>query len=141
MRGWPRAAPIWPAACAQVGRDPATLAITVGVIVRYPEARSAAGAGDAADAEEEAASPALTGTPDEIAAGLRAHAEDGTEAPTRASERGARARGPPFAEAGERGRGGGDGIEVLCPGGHPARSVARGSRSARGAGRRGRWPR
>jgi hypothetical protein len=47
---------------------PASLAITVGVNVRYP---------DLTDHEEEG--PALTGDADAIAAGLAAHAADGTD--------------------------------------------------------------
>jgi probable F420-dependent oxidoreductase len=54
-------------ACERVGRDPATLAITVGVTVRY---------GAAATSED---GPALTGTPDQVAAGLGAHAEAGAD--------------------------------------------------------------
>lgn len=61
-------------ACERVGRDPATLAITVGITVRYPAATAAGAA--AADAPT---SPALTGTPDEVAAGLVAHAEAGAD--------------------------------------------------------------
>jgi alkanesulfonate monooxygenase SsuD/methylene tetrahydromethanopterin reductase-like flavin-dependent oxidoreductase (luciferase family) len=57
------------AACERVGRDPATLAITVGVTVRYP-------LGDAPDPSKR---PALGGTPDEIAAGLRAHEAAGAD--------------------------------------------------------------
>jgi alkanesulfonate monooxygenase SsuD/methylene tetrahydromethanopterin reductase-like flavin-dependent oxidoreductase (luciferase family) len=64
------------AACARVGRDPATLAITVGVTVRYPTATvPGADAPDAASTPR----PGLTGTPDEIAAGLRAHASAGAD--------------------------------------------------------------
>jgi probable F420-dependent oxidoreductase len=59
------------AACERVGRDPSTLAITVGVTVRYPEAAGAP--------SEPPTSPGLSGTPAEIAAGLRAHAEAGTD--------------------------------------------------------------
>jgi alkanesulfonate monooxygenase SsuD/methylene tetrahydromethanopterin reductase-like flavin-dependent oxidoreductase (luciferase family) len=55
-------------ACARVGRDPASLAITVGVNVRYP---------DLTDHEEEG--PALSGDADAIAAGLAAHAADGAD--------------------------------------------------------------
>ncbi len=63
------------ATCAQVGRDPATLEITVGLTVRYPDpARDAAAPADG-DAAPEAA---LRGTPEEIAAGLAAHAALGT---------------------------------------------------------------
>jgi alkanesulfonate monooxygenase SsuD/methylene tetrahydromethanopterin reductase-like flavin-dependent oxidoreductase (luciferase family) len=54
-------------ACTRVGRDPATLDITVGITVRY--------AGASPDAEGEA----LSGTPQEVAAGLIAHAEAGAD--------------------------------------------------------------
>ena len=58
------------AACAEVGRDPATLAVTVGVHVLPPEHPDAA-----------AADPArvLTGSPAEIAAGFRAYDEAGVD--------------------------------------------------------------
>jgi alkanesulfonate monooxygenase SsuD/methylene tetrahydromethanopterin reductase-like flavin-dependent oxidoreductase (luciferase family) len=59
------------AACARAGRDPATLTITVGIEVRYPDADGA----PAPDPDDE--SPFLTGTPDEIAVGLRAHSAAG----------------------------------------------------------------
>ena len=58
-------------ACRRVGRDPATLTQTVGVIVRYPDAAPA-------DAETQDG-PCLTGTPSEVAAGLRAHATAGAD--------------------------------------------------------------
>ena len=58
-------------ACDRVGRDPDSLAITVGVTVRYPNADPDA---DAADAPT---TPGLTGDLDAIVAGLRAHAEAG----------------------------------------------------------------
>ena len=54
-----------------MGRDPATLTITVGVTVRYPSAM----AGDA----PAPTSPGLSGTTDDIAAGLRAHEAAGAE--------------------------------------------------------------
>jgi alkanesulfonate monooxygenase SsuD/methylene tetrahydromethanopterin reductase-like flavin-dependent oxidoreductase (luciferase family) len=54
-------------ACDRVGRDPATIAITVGITVRYE--------GAPASAE----GPALTGSPAEVAEGLAAHAADGTD--------------------------------------------------------------
>ena len=60
-------------ACERVGRDPATLGITVGITVRYPEL--AFGTTDA----KASTSPALSGTPDEIAAGLAAHAAAGAD--------------------------------------------------------------
>jgi alkanesulfonate monooxygenase SsuD/methylene tetrahydromethanopterin reductase-like flavin-dependent oxidoreductase (luciferase family) len=57
------------AACKRVGRDRTTLTDTVGVTIRYPRA----------DATDEPTSPALTGKPEEIAAGLRAHADAGAD--------------------------------------------------------------
>ena len=60
-------------ACERVGRDPGTLAITVGVTVRYPVA-------DPPDVDVPApTTPGLSGDPDAIAAGLRAHAEAGAD--------------------------------------------------------------
>jgi alkanesulfonate monooxygenase SsuD/methylene tetrahydromethanopterin reductase-like flavin-dependent oxidoreductase (luciferase family) len=59
------------AACERVGRDPATLTITVGVTVRYPSAMSGDGPAPT--------SPGLSGTTDDIAAGLRAHEAAGAE--------------------------------------------------------------
>jgi alkanesulfonate monooxygenase SsuD/methylene tetrahydromethanopterin reductase-like flavin-dependent oxidoreductase (luciferase family) len=61
------------AACARVGRDPATLTDTVGVTIRYSVAEIGP------DATRDAPSPALSGTPAEIAAGLRAHAAAGAD--------------------------------------------------------------
>ena len=61
------------AACARVGRDPSGLTDTVGVTVRYPVADPRP------DATRDEPSPALSGTPDEIAAGLRAHADAGAD--------------------------------------------------------------
>lgn len=59
------------AACAAIGRDPATLDITVGINVRYPDlATEAFPVGT--DGE------ALSGSSDEVAAGLAAYAELGT---------------------------------------------------------------
>lgn len=57
-------------ACRQVGRDPASLSITVGITVRFPEI---------GPQPAEPTSPALTGTSDEIAAGLAAHAAAGAD--------------------------------------------------------------
>jgi alkanesulfonate monooxygenase SsuD/methylene tetrahydromethanopterin reductase-like flavin-dependent oxidoreductase (luciferase family) len=57
-------------ACARVGRDPATLTDTVGVIVGYP---------DAAWPSFEPTTPSLSGTPAEIADGLAAHAAAGAD--------------------------------------------------------------
>jgi alkanesulfonate monooxygenase SsuD/methylene tetrahydromethanopterin reductase-like flavin-dependent oxidoreductase (luciferase family) len=57
--------------CARVGRDPSTLSITVGVTVRYPD-DATAGEADGGDPPK-----GLVGTPDEIAAGLAAHAAAG----------------------------------------------------------------
>lgn len=60
-------------ACERVGRDPTTLSITVGITVRYPELAFAATEAKAPTG------PALSGTPDEIAAGLSAHAAAGAD--------------------------------------------------------------
>jgi len=57
-------------ACRRVGRDPATLTDTVGVIVGYP---------DRMWPTFEPSSPALTGNPAEVAAGLEAHAAEGAD--------------------------------------------------------------
>jgi probable F420-dependent oxidoreductase len=58
------------AACAAEGRDPATLAVTVGVNVDY--------SAPARSAQRPASSPlALSGSPEEIASGLRGYAEAG----------------------------------------------------------------
>jgi alkanesulfonate monooxygenase SsuD/methylene tetrahydromethanopterin reductase-like flavin-dependent oxidoreductase (luciferase family) len=79
------------AACAAVGRDPASLERTIGVNVIYPDlvavvASGAAGADatsddddgrEAAAAPDERVEPALRGD-DEIAAGLAAYADEGT---------------------------------------------------------------
>jgi alkanesulfonate monooxygenase SsuD/methylene tetrahydromethanopterin reductase-like flavin-dependent oxidoreductase (luciferase family) len=61
------------AACARVGRDPATLTITVGIEVRYPDAEGA----QPPDPDDH--SPFLSGTPEVIAAGLRMHADAGAD--------------------------------------------------------------
>lgn len=63
------------AACRAIGRDPATLAVTAGVTVRYPEFAPAPGDGSP---PVEPTGPALTGTEAEIAAGLAAYADIGT---------------------------------------------------------------
>jgi probable F420-dependent oxidoreductase len=55
------------AACAEVGRDPATLEATVGIQVNYP----------AADAEPVDPQKALSGTPREIAVQLKRYADAG----------------------------------------------------------------
>ena len=62
------------AACVASGRDPATLGVTVGITVRYPDL--APPRRDGAPAPEPVG-PALTGSDAEIAAGLVAHAEAG----------------------------------------------------------------
>ncbi len=59
------------AACAEVGRDPATLEVTVGVTVAYPDLNPA-GAGEPPDPAK-----ALFGTPEDIAAGLQGYADLG----------------------------------------------------------------
>lgn len=58
------------AACERVGRDPASLTDTVGVIVSYP---------DRMWPTFEPTTPSLSGTPAEIAAGLAAHAAAGAD--------------------------------------------------------------
>jgi Coenzyme F420-dependent N5,N10-methylene tetrahydromethanopterin reductase and related flavin-dependent oxidoreductases len=58
-------------ACGRVGRDPTTLSITVGITVRYPDAGP--------PTNEPPTSAALTGTVEEIAAGLAAHAAAGAD--------------------------------------------------------------
>lgn len=58
-------------ACARVGRDPATLSMTVGVTVRYPT--------QGPPPAEPPTSPALAGTAEEIAEGLAAHAAAGAD--------------------------------------------------------------
>lgn len=62
------------AACIAAGRDPATLEITVGITVRYPDLAPPR-ADDAAAPDP--AGPALSGSDAAIAAGLTAHAEAG----------------------------------------------------------------
>ena len=86
------------AACARVGRDPGTLTITVGVTVRYPAATS----GD----PPAPTSPGLSGTPEEIAAGLHAHAAAGADHVIASLEPCTPATVGAFAEAVERFRGG-----------------------------------
>ena len=63
-------------ACRRVGRDPATLTITVGVTIRYPTAR---GTDPDAHDQPDGEGPCLTGSPAEIAAGLAAHAATGVD--------------------------------------------------------------
>jgi alkanesulfonate monooxygenase SsuD/methylene tetrahydromethanopterin reductase-like flavin-dependent oxidoreductase (luciferase family) len=58
-------------ACARVGRDPASLSMTVGVTVRYPV--------EGPPPAEPPTSPALTGTVYEVADGLAAHAAAGAD--------------------------------------------------------------
>jgi len=57
--------------CERVGRDPASLSITVGVTVRYPN--------EGPEPAEPPTSPALTGTVEAIAHGLAAHAVAGAD--------------------------------------------------------------
>ena len=101
-------------ACRRVGRDPATLTITVGVTVRYPEP----GRGDA-EAQDDATppSPCLTGTPDEIAAGLSAHAAAGAGHVIAVLEPCTRATVAAFADAVTRFRAGSGDLQVLDPAG------------------------
>ena len=67
------------AACAEVGRDPATLEVTVGVTVAYPAASDHGDHGDDAGEGGNSAEPSkqLRGSPEEIATGLRAYADLG----------------------------------------------------------------
>lgn len=58
-------------ACRRVGRDPASLTDTVGIVVRYPAA--------ATPGAEEPTAPALSGSPAEVADGLAAHAAAGAD--------------------------------------------------------------
>jgi probable F420-dependent oxidoreductase len=58
------------AACAEVGRDPSTVAVTVGVSVQY------APPGQPLEQTPDA-DKVLVGTPEQVAAGLRAYAEQG----------------------------------------------------------------
>lgn len=60
------------AACARVGRDPATLDITVGVTVRYPDLNVPGDGAPPAETE-----PAISGTIEEVATGMAAHAAQG----------------------------------------------------------------
>jgi len=63
-------------ACHRVGRDPTTLAITVGITVRYPDAQRT----DGGDTDRPIADgPCLTGTAEQVAAGLGAHAAAGVD--------------------------------------------------------------
>ena len=56
------------AACAEVGRDPATLEVTAGVLVAYPDAGEVSAPLDNPD-------KILAGSAEEVAAGLRAYEE------------------------------------------------------------------
>lgn len=60
------------AACTEVGRDPATLAVTVGVTVAFPDLLP-----DDDDGDEHDPAKVLRGSVEEIAAGLRAYADQG----------------------------------------------------------------
>jgi probable F420-dependent oxidoreductase, Rv2161c family len=101
-------------ACARVGRDPATLTITVGITVRYP----AAGGGDASTPDDPIPpSPCLTGTPDHVAAGLRAHASAGADHVIAVLEPCTPATVAAFAEAVALFRAGADALQVVDPAG------------------------
>jgi alkanesulfonate monooxygenase SsuD/methylene tetrahydromethanopterin reductase-like flavin-dependent oxidoreductase (luciferase family) len=63
------------AACVAAGRDPATLERTVGLNVRYPDLVAASPAGSEPAAPQGAA---LSGSVDDVAAGLRAYGDEGT---------------------------------------------------------------
>lgn len=64
------------AACQEAGRDPATIAVTVGLYILYPEHLSQAEA-ETLPASYYDPDKALRGTPEEIAVGLRAYADLG----------------------------------------------------------------
>jgi len=87
-------------ACSRVGRHPASLSFTVGVTVRYP--------GDGPAPAEPATSPALTGTAEEIAGGLSAHAAAGVDHLIAALEPTTPATLAAFVEAVNRYRAGGE---------------------------------
>lgn len=72
---WARVRRELEAACAAVGRDPATLERTVGVTVRYPDLMPPPAAGSESTPPSD---PALTGSIEDVAAGLRAYADEGT---------------------------------------------------------------
>lgn len=72
---WAGARQALAAACAAVGRDPATLERTVGVNVRYPDLVGSTGT--ASQDDEARDEPSLDGKA-EIAAGLAAYADEGT---------------------------------------------------------------
>jgi len=61
-------------ACHEVGRDPATIAVTVGLYILYPELLSPLEAETLPESYNDP-DKALRGTPDEIASGLLAYAE------------------------------------------------------------------
>ena len=61
------------AACQAAGRDPATLGRTVAAYVDFTDTPGGPTSFNGSGA------PALTGTPEEIAAGLRAYADEGIE--------------------------------------------------------------
>jgi alkanesulfonate monooxygenase SsuD/methylene tetrahydromethanopterin reductase-like flavin-dependent oxidoreductase (luciferase family) len=63
------------AACAAVGRDPATVERTVGLTVRFPDLLRVP---PVPPAEGAKVPPALEGSVEEVAAGLRAYADEGT---------------------------------------------------------------
>jgi alkanesulfonate monooxygenase SsuD/methylene tetrahydromethanopterin reductase-like flavin-dependent oxidoreductase (luciferase family) len=65
-------------ACERVGRDPATLEITVGVTVRYPDLMPVASTPPEPPAADAPPERVLTGSVAGIAAGLSAHAALGT---------------------------------------------------------------
>lgn len=65
------------AACADVGRDPTTLDITVGITVRYPDLLAAVQPPPVDSGSTP--SPALSGSVEEISTGLAAHAAAGAD--------------------------------------------------------------
>ena len=65
------------AACEAAGRDPATLGVTIGVVVRYPDLIEPDVVPGTVPPGP--SSPALGGSADEVAAGFRVHAAAGAE--------------------------------------------------------------
>jgi alkanesulfonate monooxygenase SsuD/methylene tetrahydromethanopterin reductase-like flavin-dependent oxidoreductase (luciferase family) len=91
-------------ACLAVGRDPATLERTVGVTVRYPDLAPPPADGAEPPVPE---GPALSGSVDDVATGLRTYADEGTSHVIAALEPTTPAAVERFAQAVRRSREGG----------------------------------
>ena len=72
----PSLRPVVDAACREVGRDPATLERTAGVVVDLPRRRALPGGNVFADIRV-GMGPPMSGSPDELASQLRAYADEG----------------------------------------------------------------